>query len=213
MTLKPILAAGAALVLLAGCTDPMTGDLDRTRTGLGTGALAGALIGSQVAGDRATGAIVGAGIGALAGGAIGQRLDRQASELRQQLGDDVTIRRTDNDIVLTMPQDILFAFDSADLRPDLTRDLQTIGASLQRYPDTRVIVIGHTDSTGDAGYNQRLSERRAQSVASVLRRSGVSSGRIITQGAGETQPVASNATAQGRAQNRRVEIVIRGEAG
>ena len=211
MTLKPVFAAGAALILLAGCTDPATGDLDRTRTGLGTGALLGGLIGSQVAGDPRAGALVGAGVGALAGGAIGQRLDRQAQELRQQLGDDVIVQRTDNDIVVTMPQDILFGFDSAELRPDLTRDLQSIGASLQRYPDTRVIVTGHTDSTGDAGYNQRLSERRAESVAAVLRRSGVSAGRISTRGAGATQPIASNATQDGRARNRRVEIVIRGQ--
>ena len=211
MTMKPVLAAGAALILLAGCTDPVTGDLDRTRTGLGTGALLGGLIGSQVAGDRTTGALVGAGVGAMAGGLIGQRLDRQAEELRAQLGDDVIIRRSGNDIVLTMPQDILFAFDSAELRPDLTRDLQSIGASLQRYPDTRVIVTGHTDSTGEAGYNQRLSERRADSVAAVLRRSGVAPGRIVTRGAGQTQPIASNATAEGRARNRRVEIVIRAD--
>ena len=211
MTLKPVLAAGAALILLAGCTDPATGDLDRTRTGLGTGAVLGALIGSQVAGDRTAGALVGAGVGAMAGGLIGQRLDRQAEELRAQLGDDVIIRRTGNDIVLTMPQDILFAFDSAELRPDLTRDLQSIGASLQRYPDTRVIVTGHTDSTGDAGYNQRLSERRAESVAAVLRRSGVAAGRIVTRGAGQTQPIASNATPEGQARNRRVDIVIRAD--
>ena len=211
MTLKPVLAAGAALILLAGCTDPATGDLDRTRTGLGTGAVLGALIGSQVAGDRTAGALVGAGVGAMAGGLIGQRLDRQAEELRAQLGDDVIIRRSGNDIVLTMPQDILFAFDSAELRPDLTRDLQSIGASLQRYPDTRVIVTGHTDSTGDAGYNQRLSERRAESVAAVLRRSGVSAGRIATRGAGQTQPIASNATPEGQARNRRVDIVIRAD--
>ncbi|MCC5986634.1 MAG: OmpA family protein [Pararhodobacter sp.] len=211
MTLKPILAAGAALVLLAGCTDPQTGELDRTRTGMGTGAALGALLGSQVAGDRTMGAIVGGGAGAIAGAAIGQRLDRQAAELRDQLGDDVIIRRSGNDIILTMPQDILFAFDSADLRPDLQSDLRSIGASLQRYPDTRVIVTGHTDSTGDASYNQRLSERRAQSVAAVLTNSGVSSGRIVTRGAGQTQPIASNATAEGRAQNRRVDIVIRAE--
>lgn len=211
MTLKPILAAGAALVLLAGCTDPQTGELDRTRTGLGTGALLGGLLGSQIAGDRTTGAIVGAGAGGIAGAVIGQRLDRQAAELREQLGDDVNIRRTGNDIVLTMPQDILFAFDSAELRSDLRRDLQSIGASLQRYPDTRVIITGHTDSIGDASYNQRLSERRAESVSSVLRGAGVSAGRILTRGAGQTQPVASNDTEEGRAQNRRVEIVIRGE--
>lgn len=211
MSLKPFLAAGALLALVAGCTDPQTGELDRTRTGLGTGALAGGLLGAAVSGDRATGAIVGAGVGALAGGAIGRSLDAQARELRGELGDDVIIRRQGNEIVLIMPQDILFAFDSADLRSDLRRDLQTVGASLQRYPDTRVIVTGHTDNVGAASYNQRLSERRAESVAAVLRGSGVAPGRIVTRGAGQTSPIASNQTDAGRAQNRRVEIVIRAE--
>ncbi len=211
MTIKPILAAGALLALLAGCTDPQTGELDRTRTGLGTGALAGGLLGAAVSGDRTTGAIVGAGVGALAGGAIGRSLDQQARELRGTLGDDVIVRREGNEIILVMPQDILFAFDSADLRPDLTRDLQAVGASLQRYPDTIVIVTGHTDNVGAASYNQRLSERRAQSVASVLVNSGVSPRRIQTRGAGQTQPIASNQTDAGRAQNRRVEIVIRAQ--
>lgn len=211
MSIKPLFAAGALVALLAGCTDPQTGDLDRTRTGLGTGAVLGGLLGSAVAGDRATGAIVGAGVGALAGGAIGRALDQQAQELRGTLGDDVLIRRSGNEIILVMPQDILFATDSAELRADLRRDLGAIGASLQRYPDTIVIVTGHTDSTGTAAHNQRLSERRAQSVASVLVDSGVSPRRIDTRGAGQTQPIASNATAEGRAQNRRVEIVIRAD--
>lgn len=211
MNFKPFVASGALVALLAGCTDPQTGELDRTRTGLGTGAAVGGLLGAAVAGDRATGAIVGAGVGALAGGAIGRSLDQQAQELRGTLGDDVTIRRSGNEIILVMPQDILFAIDSAELRPDLTRDLQAISTSLQRYPDTIVVVTGHTDSTGSAAHNQRLSERRAQSVASVLVNSGVSPGRIDTRGAGQTQPIASNETTQGRAQNRRVEIVIRAQ--
>ena len=146
---------------------------------------------------------------ALAGGAIGGVLDRQAGELRQSLGPDVGVVNTGNEIVVTMPQDILFATDSAALRPDLQSDLRTIAANLQRYPDSVVVVTGHTDSTGTAAHNQALSERRADAVAGVLISSGVPARRIQAVGAGQTQPIASNGSASGRAQNRRVEITIR----
>ena len=108
-----------------------------------------------------------------------------------------------------MPQDLLFATDSASLRPDLTSDIRTVAASLLKYPNSRIEVIGHTDNTGSAAYNQDLSQRRAVSVANVLRESGVPNGRISAYGRGEDQPIASNLSAQGRAQNRRVEIIIR----
>jgi outer membrane protein OmpA-like peptidoglycan-associated protein len=108
-----------------------------------------------------------------------------------------------------MPQDLLFETNSAALRPDLRRDLQTIAGSISRYPDTRIEVIGHTDNTGSAAFNQDLSQRRASSVANVLRDSGVPSNRVVTFGRGEEQPIASNLTPEGRAQNRRVEIIIR----
>ncbi len=110
---------------------------------------------------------------------------------------------------MTMPQDILFAVDSATLRSDLRMDLRTIAANLQRYPDSLIRVVGHTDNTGSAAYNQALSERRADAVAAELIGAGVSGRRVIAEGRGFSQPIASNATESGRAQNRRVEITIR----
>ncbi len=208
--LRPALAATAALAVLAGCTDPVTGDLNRAQTGVVTGALAGAVLGRNVGGgDRTRNAIIGAGLGAVAGGLIGQQLDRQAAELRRDLGGNVGVVNTGSEIVVTMPQDILFAVDSDTLRPDLRRDLATVARSLIAYPDTIIIVTGHTDNTGSAAYNQSLSERRAAAVRAELIANGVPAGRIVARGAGLTQPVASNATPEGRAQNRRVEITIR----
>jgi outer membrane protein OmpA-like peptidoglycan-associated protein len=208
--LRPILAATAALAVLAGCTDPVTGELNRTQTGALTGAVAGAVLGRNVGGgDRTRNAMIGAGLGALAGGLIGQQLDRQAAELRRDLGSNVGVVNTGSEIVVTMPQDILFATGSATLRPDLRRDLATLAQSLLRYPDTTIFVTGHTDNVGSAAFNQALSERRADAVFQELVANGVPPRRIVARGAGLTQPVASNATPEGRARNRRVEIVIR----
>lgn len=202
-------AALAALSLTAACTTS-TGEMNRTQTGAMTGALAGGLLGLATGqGNRTPEVLVGAGLGAIAGGAIGAHMDRQAAELRAQLGSNATVVNTGQEITVTMAQDILFATDSATLRADLRSDLRAIAANLQRYPDSTIIVTGHTDSTGAMAYNQSLSERRADSVAAVLIESGVSSRRVVARGAGQTQPVASNDTAAGRAQNRRVEIVIR----
>jgi outer membrane protein OmpA-like peptidoglycan-associated protein len=119
------------------------------------------------------------------------------------------VTNTGEYLIVNMPQDLLFATDSASVRPDLTADLRTVAASLLKYPNSRIEVIGHTDNTGSAAYNQDLSQRRAVSVAGVLRESGVPSGRLAAYGRGEDQPVASNLTPEGRAQNRRVEIIIR----
>ncbi|GAB4274930.1 MAG: hypothetical protein Kow0013_29040 [Pararhodobacter sp.] len=206
------LAALAALSLAAACTQP-TGEYDRVRTGALAGAIAGGLLGAgSNASNRAGATVLGAGIGALAGAGVGSLLERQAQELRGDLGPNVQVHNTGSEIIVTMPQDILFATDSADLRPDLRADLRAIAGNLQRYPDSIVVVTGHTDSTGSADYNQRLSERRADAVAAVLISSGVSASRIRAVGAGMTQPIASNDTAVGRAQNRRVEITIRPNA-
>ncbi|MCB1361674.1 MAG: OmpA family protein [Rhodobacter sp.] len=209
MTAKKAILAVSALALVAACTQT-DGQLDRRRTGALAGGVIGGLVGAANGGNNSTPEVlIGAGLGALAGGAIGGVLDRQAGELRQSLGPDVGVVNTGNEIVVTMPQDILFATDSASLRPDLQSDLRTIAANLQRYPDSIVVVTGHTDSTGTAAHNQALSERRADAVASVLISSGVPARRIQAVGAGQTQPIASNGTASGRAQNRRVEITIR----
>ena len=119
-----------------------------------------------------------------------------------------TITNTGDRLIVTLPNDILFAVDDATVRPDLQRDLRALAGNLQAYPNSTVQIVGHTDSDGDAAYNLGLSQRRAQSVANVLVAAGVSGSRLQTIGRGEDQPVADNLTAQGKAQNRRVEIVI-----
>ena len=154
------------------------------------------------------GALAGGAIGAGGGAIIGNQLDRQEAELRQQLNNNVDIVNTGDRLIVTLPQDILFATDSAELSGSLVGDLRTVASSLNQYPGSVVQVVGHTDNVGDAGYNYDLSERRARSVAGVLISSGVSSSRIQTFGRGEDQPKASNLTPEGRQQNRRVEIVI-----
>lgn len=211
MLKKPltITLASISLVALAAC-EPGP-DNQRTRTGVATGAFLGGAIGAMTGdgSDRLGRAAAGAIIGGIAGGAVGATLDRQAQQLRRDLGDDVDVYNTGEEIIVTMPQDILFAVDSAVVRPDLQRDLRVLASSLRDFPDTSVLVVGHTDNTGSASYNQALSERRANAVAAVIRDSGVPAWRVSAVGRGLTQPVASNATPQGRAQNRRVEIIIR----
>lgn len=201
------LVIGASALVLAGCVDPENTQ-SRVVPGALTGAAAGAALGAASGGHRDR-VLVGAAIGGLTGSLVGRELDRQAEELRRQLGSDVNVRNTGQEIVLTLPQDILFAVDSAVVRPDLQRDLQIIARNLIDNPNSQIFVIGHTDNTGSAAYNQTLSERRANSVAAVLRNAGVPGHRINAIGRGLTQPVADNSTAAGRAQNRRVEIVIR----
>lgn len=214
MTLKsPLILGALGLSLLAGCVqDPYQYEDPNARTkgGALTGAVIGGVIGAKSGGDdRLAKAVLGAAAGAAIGGAIGSSLDQQAAELRQQMSGSSTVTNTGSALVVTMPQDILFATDSASLRGDLQSDLRAVAASLNRYPNSRVEVVGHTDSTGAAAYNQDLSERRARAVAAVLLSSGVPSGRVVAYGRGEDQPVTSNLTEEGRAQNRRVEIIIR----
>ena len=207
-----LLLAGASLLTVTACMDTRyMGEDDpnkNTREGAILGGLVGAVSGAIIADDNKKGAIIGGIAGAALGGAIGQRLDAQEAELRQSLDNRVTITNTGDRLIVTMPHDILFGFDSDTLRTDLQADIRTVGASLLQYPNTSVQVVGHTDSDGDAGYNQGLSQRRAQTVANVLVSSGVPSNRISVIGRGEAQPVASNLTPEGKAQNRRVEIVI-----
>ncbi len=155
------------------------------------------------------GALAGAAIGAAGGGLIGNQLDQQAAELRQQLANDgITVVNAGDRLIVTVPNDITFDTDSATVRPALRADLVRVGQNLVNYPNSNVQIIGHTDSDGDAGYNQVLSERRANAVADILQANGVSYARIATIGRGENQPIASNLTPEGKAQNRRVEIVV-----
>ncbi len=212
-TRKPMLIlSGASLLLATACTDPSAvGDNPNKNTQQGAllGGLAGAGLGAIVADDTAKGAIIGGIAGAAVGGVIGYSLDKQAAELQRDIGhEDVAITNTGDRLIVTMPDDILFAVDSAVVNSSLRRDLLTVADSLQTYPNSTVQVIGHTDNTGEAYYNQDLSERRANSVADVLMSGGVAFQRIDAFGRGEDRPVASNLTEEGRAQNRRVEIVI-----
>ena len=211
----PLVLALAGSLALAGCMDPYAqpqpGQPSNAQSGAITGALIGGFLGATSGGDeRFTKAAAGALVGGAIGGGIGSMLDRQAADLRRDIGNDqVSVVNTGDSLVVTMPQDILFATDSAVVRPDLRLDLDAVADNLNAYPQSRIEIIGHTDSTGSSSYNLGLSTRRANSVAAVLIDSGVAPGRIRVTGAGEDQPVASNLTEEGRAQNRRVEIVIR----
>jgi outer membrane protein OmpA-like peptidoglycan-associated protein len=158
--------------------------------------------------DRNRAALVGAALGAGVGAGVGNNLDRQAEGLRRALRSDVGVSNNGNNLVVVLSQDLLFATNSTQVGAQSQNDLLIVARSLTNYPDSTVNVIGHTDNVGSAAFNQDLSERRAQSVASVLRSGGVSSARIRSIGAGLNQPIASNATAEGRQLNRRVEIII-----
>jgi outer membrane protein OmpA-like peptidoglycan-associated protein len=212
MTRTPLALAALSALALTACEAPLPGQTtENTQQGAIIGAVAGGILGAITGDDRgerlenaAIGAVLGGGLGA----AIGNDLDRQEAELRQELGNQVGIVNTGSQLVVTLPQDILFAVDSATLTGSLQNDLRTVAASLNRYPNTRVNVIGHTDNTGDATYNQQLSERRAGAVASVLISAGVAPSRINAFGRGEDAPIATNQTAEGMRQNRRVEIII-----
>jgi outer membrane protein OmpA-like peptidoglycan-associated protein len=209
--LAAVSALGALVLTTAACvTDPETGERHISKAGIGAigGALGGYLLGDVVGGrhDR-TAKIVGAGIGGLAGAGIGSYMDKQERDLRARTaGSGVTVRRDGDNLVLNMPSGITFAYNSDAVQPQFERTLGQVADVLHQYDRTYVDVYGHTDSTGSESYNQDLSERRAISVADFLTRDGVQSARIGTRGFGETQPVASNDTEEGRAQNRRVEI-------
>ena len=208
----PLIAALAAVTLVAACEDPGapgTGQPgDRTQQGVIVGGILGAVTGALVSDNKGQGAIKGAVLGAGAGAVVGYSLDKQEAELRSQLGGGATITNTGDRLIVTMPQDILFATDSANLNPSIQSDLRTVAQSLMNYPASTVQVLGHTDDRGTAAYNYDLSQRRAAAVSSVLIGSGVPATRIQTIGRGFDQPVASNLTDAGRAQNRRVDIVI-----
>lgn len=209
------LMSAAGLVALTACaplSDPnnpnrqaQTGAL----VGAGVGALAGALTAGDDPVEKRQAVLTGAAIGAAGGAVVGNQLDRQEAALRQQVGNNnIDIQNTGDRLIVTLPQDILFATDSTAVSPSIQGDLIAVARNLQQYPDTNVQVIGHTDSDGDASYNLNLSQRRAQAVSSILISNGVPSFRVQSIGRGEDQPVASNLTPEGKAQNRRVEIVI-----
>lgn len=211
---KPITLLIVGSFALAGCMEPgpepKNGNT-RTQNGALIGAGIGALLGAtkESGSDRFKNAAIGAALGAGVGAIIGNQLDKQAAELRNSMGSDVQVVNAGDRLIVTMPQDILFDTGSASVRSDLRSDLHTLAANLRSYPDTTIDVLGHTDNVGAADYNQNLSARRASAVSSVLMDAGVQPSRLRSFGRGEDEPVATNQTASGRQQNRRVEIVIR----
>ncbi|MCE8018629.1 OmpA family protein [Halomonas sp. MCCC 1A11036] len=206
----------AAAILVAGCatTDPYSGQTQRssTMTGAGVGAAVGAAAGA-LSGSGSTSrrdrALIGAAVGAAAGAGIGVYMDRQEQQLRESMrGTGVEVERRGDDIVLNMPSSVTFGFDSSELTVQARNALNDVANVLTQYTDTRVNIAGHTDSTGSVSYNQQLSERRAESVGNYLAQSGVVRNRLYMTGYGPSQPIASNNTEEGRAQNRRVEITL-----
>ena len=211
-----VVAASLALTV-SGCAT-YTGqtnapdDPNRTQRGALIGAAIGAaagLLSGDDAVERRHRALVGVGVGALAGGAVGAYQDRQEAELRRQMeGTGVEVVRQGDNITLNMPSSITFGFDSASLQPQFQPVLDNVSKTLVQYNQTVVEIAGHTDSVGTDQYNQSLSERRANSVAAYLGSHGVLQQRMISVGAGESRPIASNDTEAGRAENRRVEITL-----
>lgn len=211
---KKILACiVASSVLFAGCTtvNPYTRETQTSKVvkGSAIGAAAGAVAGLLTKGDKLENALIGAGVGAIAGGGVGYYMDVQEKKLRDQLeGTGVSVTRDGENITLNMPGNITFRTGSSDLSGDFFSVLDSVSVVLKEYGKTVVEVAGHTDSVGSDASNQQLSQRRATTVANYLVSRGVKQERLLTVGAGESHPVASNDTEQGRQQNRRVELTI-----
>jgi len=175
--------------------------------GGGAGAVVGGAVGKVIFGETAKGAIVGAVVGGAAGAIIGRQMDKQAQELENEL-EEAEIARVGEGIVVTFDSGLLFDFDSAELQPSAKSNLAELSESLREYDNTELMIVGHTDDIGEDTYNDRLSVRRAESASAYLFEQGISSTRVTTMGKGETDPIATNDTDDGRQLNRRVEVVI-----
>ena len=208
--MKKAIMIMAAVSLMAGCaTDPYTGQskVANTAWGTGIGAAAGAGIGALIGGEK--GALIGAGVGAASGAAVGGYMDIQASKLRQELvGTGVQVQESNGQIYLIMPGNITFDSNESIVKSSFKPVLDSIAKVLVEYNKTKVNVAGYTDSTGTASLNKKLSGERADAVANYLIMKGVASTRIYSAGYGSANPIASNSTAAGREQNRRVEITL-----
>jgi outer membrane protein OmpA-like peptidoglycan-associated protein len=195
----------AIAALASGCAS-----LNQTQRGAAIGAAAGGAVGAAVGsatGSTARGAIIGAAIGGTAGAVIGAQMDRQREELASEL-EGARVERYGEGLLITFESGLLFDFDSDVVRGAARQNLTNFASSLRQYPETEVLIVGHTDNVGSATYNQGLSERRAASARNFLVSQGVQANRIRTMGMGLTEPVTSNETEAGRAQNRRVEVAV-----
>jgi outer membrane protein OmpA-like peptidoglycan-associated protein len=207
-------------LLLAGCTTQADGtqSINKTAVGAGVGALAGGVLGNRLAkGNRGVGTVIGALAGAAVGGGVGYMMDRQEKELRDQLASEqaqhaVEVQRLRDDLLkLTLANQVSFDVNSATVKPSFKPSLAKVADVLKRY-DSKMTVVGYTDSTGSESYNQQLSQRRAEAVRGELVGDGVPAERLSAIGRGEFEPRADNGTAEGRAQNRRVEILVQSTA-
>lgn len=198
-----LLLVVASSIVLAGCAT-------KAQTGAVVGAAGGAVVGGvigKVAGSTAKGAIIGAVVGGAAGAIIGHQMDKQAKELEQNIK-GAKVERVGEGIQVTFQSGLLYDFDSDVVRPEAKANLRELAVSLDKYPNTDLVIIGHTDALGSVAYNQTLSERRARAAATYLISQGVNGARLEARGLGETEPVASNETEAGRQANRRVEVAI-----
>lgn len=210
---KSIICSLVAISMLSACaTNPYTGEsqVAKTAWGTGIGAAAGAGIGALAGGKhKAKGALIGAAAGAALGAGTGAYMDLQAKKLRQELlNTGVQVQEADGQIYLIMPGNITFDTNDASIKPGFEPVLNSISKVIKEYNKTLVYVNGYTDSTGSAATNNALSMMRANSISNYLRAQGVDANRLIANGYGSSNPIASNATAAGREQNRRVEIVL-----
>jgi outer membrane protein OmpA-like peptidoglycan-associated protein len=210
-----ICASAAALLLSACTTNPYTGEEQVSKgllgagTGAAVGAAAGALLGATTSVKTRKAALIGAGIGALAGGGVGLYMDNQEAKLRERLQDSgVSVTRVGDNIVLNMPSNITFDTDRSDVKPQFYDTLNSVALVFQEFDQTLIDVVGHTDGDGSEDYNYDLSRRRAASVSRYLSAQRLDPNRFSVEGRGEQEPIASNTTAVGKAQNRRVEITI-----
>jgi outer membrane protein OmpA-like peptidoglycan-associated protein len=197
-----ILLCASIILMGCGASNQTQGAL----IGAGGGAVLGGIIG-KLAGNTAAGAIIGAAVGGAAGAMIGHNMDKQAEEMRKDLA-DAKVERVGEGIKITFNSGILFKTGSAELQTTAKENIASLAKILNKYPDTNIIIEGDTDSDGSDEYNLRLSERRAQAVSDYAKSLGVDGVRVTTIGKGETNPVASNETVDGKAQNRRVEVAI-----
>ena len=201
-----IAVATVVAVVTAGCAS--MGDQQKKGTGIGAvaGGVVGAVIGHQT-GSTARGALIGAVVGGTAGTLIGRRMDGQAEKLAREL-EGAQVSRVGEGIAITFDSGILFPFDSAELTSEARTNLRKLADSLQAEVRTEVMIVGHTDSAGSDAYNRELSERRGRAAQSYLSSIGVSPSRVRSSGRGESEPIASNDSDDGRRQNRRVELAI-----
>ena len=199
-----------AFLLVASLGAGACASMNKKQEGAVIGAAAGGAIGGVIGnqtGSTAKGAIIGAVVGGAAGAIIGHQMDQQAKELSQTIK-GATVERVGEGINVTFASGLLFAFNSDQIQPAAGENLKELAASLNRYPDSQLLIVGHTDNVGDDAYNQALSERRANSAAAYLASQGVARTRLQTSGKGEAEPVTTNDSEAGRSQNRRVEVAI-----